>query len=153
RGRLSNGPRCLESYRDPSPEVGIPSAWCHTPLMINVPLHNTPLAVVTQEALTRPERYSISAFALCGALASFLGPQARQSPYWALRTRLTSDNAVYINQTGGYCWSMSQCQKLCFACAFAEGLKISRIQCSHSSHVAWKEDGQQYPSVFLLLGR
>src|SRR4030095_10182710 len=79
-------------------------------------------------------------------------PCIRQSPCWALRTRLTFDNAVYVNQTGGYCWSTSQCRKLCFECAFAEGLNISRIQRRHSSHVAWKEDDQQYPPVFLLLG-
>src|SRR4029453_10087224 len=48
----------------------------------------------------------------------------------------------------GYCWSTSQCRKLCFECAFAEGLKISRIQRRHNSHVAWKEDDQQYPGGY-----
>jgi hypothetical protein len=37
---------------------------------------------------------------------------------------------------------------LCIESAFTEGLKISRIQHSHSSHVAWKEDDQQYPPVY-----
>src|SRR5262249_12290739 len=56
-----------------------------------------------------------------------------------------------VEETPGYCWSTSQCRKLCFKCASAEGLKISGIQRSNSSHVAWKEDDQQYPGVKLAL--